>query len=82
VRVFTEIQTGETGIGYFYDPTSNSGCICALPTELDTMKQIWSRPDNVIIQNARTEEEKLGIPKKKGGKKSGAKASQANDSDA
>lgn len=83
VRVFPDVQSGAVGIGYFYNPADNSGCISTLPMDLDVIKQIYSRPiGNAVFDHVRTDEELLGLPKKKGVKKSGAKASQANDSDA
>lgn len=85
VRVFADVQIGAIGIGYFYDPETNSGCIVPLPTELEIMKKIYKRPTgNVVFETVRTEEEILGLPKKKGGKGGKPKAvvpSQATDSD-
>jgi len=85
VRVFPDVQSGAVGIGYFYNPASNSGCISTLPMDLDVIQQIYSRPEgNAVFDRVRTEEELLGLPKKKSSKKSATKGtpSQATDSDA
>lgn len=80
VRVFPDVQSGAIGIGYFYDPTYNCGCIAPLPMEFQVIRDIYSRESgNVVFQGVRTQEEILGIPKKKASK--GKKAVPASDTD-
>jgi hypothetical protein len=80
VRVFPDVQSGAIGIGYFYDPVYNCGCIAPLPMEFRVIRDIYSRKSgNVIFEGVRTQDEILGIPKKKASK--GKKAVPASDTD-